>query len=77
MRQKPQNSKGYAESPEFTGAIICLSLQVDVNYITSLLDYFYTYNNIIYIRTPSHSHYCVDKDGIRLFLELSICDLIS
>ena len=46
MRQKLQNSKGYAESPEFlasTGAIICLSLQVDVNYITRSLDYFYTY----------------------------------
>ena len=53
MRQKLQNSKGYAESPEFlasTGAILSLSLQVDVTYITCSLDYFYTYNIYIYAK---------------------------
>ena len=55
MRQKPQNSKGYAESPEFLlalGLFVCLSLQFEVNEIHSLLDYkkkMYTHIYNIYI----------------------------
>ena len=79
MRQKLQNSKGYSESPEFlasTWALLSLSLQVDVNYITSSLITF-TQNMYIYIYTPSQSHHCAGKDGIRLFRGQSVCDFIS
>ena len=77
-----QSGKGFinkAEIVEYSGVScqywgsLSLSLQVDVNYITSSL---ITFTHII-IRTPSHSHHCAGKDGIRLFLGLSICDFIS
>ena len=45
MRKKLQNSEGYAESPEFLPALGVIysrrspSLQLEVNYIPSSLDY--------------------------------------
>ena len=59
MRQKLQNSKGYAESPEFL-PVLGLFIQEEVcrynevNEIHSLLDYIFLYTHLyIYTWTPT------------------------
>ena len=50
MRKKLQNNKDYVESPEFLPVLIFRRsplLQLEVNWITSLLDYIFLYTNII------------------------------
>ena len=57
MRKKLQNSKDYAESPEFLpalGLFICLSLQLEVNKIPSSLDYKKFTQIYIYIYIHGH-----------------------